>query len=344
MGVERQPGGSHRLRPRASDISRIANSLCEQGGRCTLPGMCFSAIAFEDLRRLEREFDAKADQDAYAELAERRWQDGSAKLPKALDDSLLAIGGKAAGFVQKWLERRVDELTQELFAQKRRVADAERKLAVKETRKALEDARIGTDKMGKAQRALDDLRRREPLPRDSRIFPGVYSTVILSEGGRRILRPMRYGCRPAGKPAFYDQKYPGTYNARRDNLEGFWKGQFGRTHGLMVASRFYENVEGEDGRNKVLEFTPRDGEPMLIACLWSHWSDPKGVEPDLLSYAAITDEPEPEVAAAGHDRTIINIKSEYVEAWLNPDPGNLAALYSIFDDKRHPYYEHRLAA
>ena len=24
--------------------------------------------------------------------------------------------------------------------------------------------------------------------------------------------------------------------------------------------------------------------------------------------------------------------------------GNLAALYAIFDDKRHPYYEHRLAA
>ena len=66
--------------------------------------------------------------------------------------------------------------------------------------------------------------------------------------------------------------------------------------------------------------------------------------PDLYSFAAITDDPEPEVAAAGHDRTIINIKPEHVDAWLNPEPGNLAALYEIFDDKRHPYYEHRLAA
>ena len=32
---------------------------------------------------------------------------------------------------------------------------------------------------------------------------------------------MRYQCRLAGKPAFYDVKFPGTYNARRDNLEGF---------------------------------------------------------------------------------------------------------------------------
>src|SRR5690606_40570510 len=55
------------------------------------------------------------------------------------------------------------------------------------------------------------------------------------------------------------------------------------------------------------------GEPMLIACLWSHWSDPQGGEPELYSFAAITDDPEPEVAAAGHDRTVINIRPEHVE-------------------------------
>ena len=50
------------------------------------------------------------------------------------------------------------------------------------------------------------------------------------------------------------------------------------------------------------------------------------------------------VAAAGHDRAIINIKPEHIEAWLNPDPENLQALYAIFDDKRHPFYEHLVAA
>ena len=167
---------------------------------------------------------------------------------------------------------------------------------------------------------------------------------MVSEGGKRVVYPMRYQCRPEGKPAFYDTKYPGTYNARRDNLEGFWKSQFGHTHGLMIVETFYENVEGEDGKNKVLQFTPRDGGPMYVACLWSRWSDPKGIEPDLLSFAAITDEPEPEVAAAGHDRTIINIKPEHIDAWLNPDPTNLVALYAIFDDKQHPFYEFQEAA
>ena len=69
--------------------------------------------------------------------------------------------------------------------------------------------------------------------------------------------------------------------------------------------------------------------------------DPAGKEPDLLSFAAITDDPEPEVAAAGHDRTIINIKPEHVDAWLNPERTNLAAQYAILDDRARPYYEHR---
>ena len=310
----------------------------------TLIVMCYSAMVLADLMKLERLYGARVDDALFAQTVEVRWWEGQAKLPKALDDSLLARGGPAAEWVKKWRTRRADDLTQELFAQKRRVADAERALQVKETKKAREDVRIGADKMGKAQVALDDLRRAEQKDRDSRIYPGTYTSVIVAEGGQRVIRPMRYQCRPAGKPASYDRQYPGTYNARRDNLEGFWKGQFGHTHGVMVASRFYENVDGPDGKNQVLEFTPRDEEPMLIACLWSNWTDPKGKEPDLLSFAAITDEPEPEVAAAGHDRTIINIKPEHIDAWLNPDPGDLAAIYGIFDDKRHPYYEHRKAA
>jgi hypothetical protein len=55
--------------------------------------------------------------------------------------------------------------------------------------------------------------------------------------GRRIVVPMRYQCRLAGKPAFYDTKFPGTYNARRDNLEGFWRDLFGAKHCVMIATR-----------------------------------------------------------------------------------------------------------
>ncbi len=159
-----------------------------------------------------------------------------------------------------------------------------------------------------------------------------------------MLRPMRYGCRPAGKSTFYDTKYPGTYNARRDNLQGFWKGQFGRTQGVALWWKFFEHVD-RDGQDVVLEFTPGTGELMTIACLYSHWTPPVGSnEQELRSFAAVTDEPPPEVAAAGHDRCIIPLQAQHVDTWLNPDPANLEVQQAVLDHRERYYYEHRMAA
>jgi putative SOS response-associated peptidase YedK len=60
-----------------------------------------------------------------------------------------------------------------------------------------------------------------------------------------------------------------------------------------------------------------------------------------LSFALITDEPPEEVAAAGHDRCVIPIKPQHLEAWLNPDPRNLQAMQAILDDRERPFFEHR---
>jgi putative SOS response-associated peptidase YedK len=311
--------------------------------------MCYSAQAWQDYRKFKREFDATIGIKEYVRLFWDWREKGTPyKFPKAMLDAFANAEDGDERQIRDWIDTwKIEEaaaIEQELFAQKARLANAERTLQTKVTKKAQKDQRIATDKISKGKLRQSDLRRTVPLPRDSRFFPGNYATVMVAEGGKRMVYPMRYQCRPDGKPAFYDTKYPGTYNARRDKLEGFWKELFGHTHALMVVDTFYENVEGEDGENKKLQFTPRDGAPMYVACLWSRWTDPKGVEPDLLSFAAITDDPEPEVAAAGHDRTIINIKPEHIDAWLNPDRSDLQALYAIFDDKQHPYYEYREAA
>ncbi len=310
--------------------------------------MCYSAQVRAEHKKFQRTTGASMDIKDYVRLF---WQasgpgegDRRPRVPRAMEIGFLRDGPtEIADLIRQWDAIEVAALEQEMFRQRRRVADAERTLKIRMTKKAQEDVRIGGNKVDQAKARIATLKRTEPKPSDARIFPGHYCHVLVSEGGERVIRPMRYQCRSAGKPASYDKRYPGTYNARRDNLEGFWKHQFGHTHGLLIADVFFENVEVE-GQNKVLAFTPRTGEPMLIACLWSQWTDPKGEEPDLYSFAAITDEPEPEVAAAGHDRTIINIKPEHVDAWLNPDPANLDALYAIFDDRQHPYYEHRLVA
>lgn len=310
--------------------------------------MCYSAQVMADYRKMVRNYGAVMSLDDFAKLYFHDPGKARPKTPKAMDDAFSEWRNTAEHAIWRdivgWRGEEVIALERELFAQKTRLNSAQRALQVKVTKKAENDVRVATNKIERAGQKLADLRRDDLLDRDSRIFPGMYAPVIVREGRRRVIKPMRYQCRLEGKPAFYDTKYPGTYNARRDSLESYWREAFGRRHGILVVDTFFENVEGPDGKNRVLQFTPRDREPMLVACLWSAWSDPTGQEPDLLSFAAITDEPEPEVAAAGHDRTIINIKPEHIDAWLNPDPENLAALYAILDDKRHPFYEHQLAA
>ena len=307
--------------------------------------MCYSSQIVAEWKKYVRHYGVQIDVQEYFNLFWRRQQGEKIKTPKALDESFLQPETdderKVAGLIAEWRAGEAMRFEQELFKQRRRLADAQRALAEKPTKKAAEDERISGNKAEQLARWLGDLKRTQLEPQDSRIYPQHYAHVIVWHEGRRVLMPMRYGCRPAGKPAFYDTKYPGCYNSRKESLEGFWRQQFGRDHAIMVADAFYENVQ-RDGKNVVLEFRPDTRAPMLVACLWSRWT--KTGEPDLLSFSAITDEPPPEVAAAGHDRCIIPIRPENVDSWLRPDPANLAASYAVLDDRERPYYEHRLAA
>lgn len=319
--------------------------------------MCYSAMVVNNYLRYAREFGAELSIKEFYDLFYRRRGNPKLKLPKAMEmafsDSLTPAEQDIKALIDEFYTEQATKLEQNLFKQRKRLADAERTLQTKVTKSATESQRIATDKIAWAMGKLADLHRTDLKDRDSRIFPGHYAPVMIWEDGKRVVKPMRYQCRPAGKPVFYDTKYPGTYNARRDNLEGFWKGLFGRTHGVMLVNAFFENVSrhkvegrelapGEKEENVVLEFRPRPTQDMLVACLWSRWTGPD--EPELLSFAAITDEPPAEVAAAGHDRCIVPIKAENIDAWLNPDPKDLAAMYAILDDRQRPYYEHRMAA
>ncbi|SMG39641.1 SOS response-associated peptidase family protein [Paraburkholderia susongensis] len=319
--------------------------------------MCYSAQILADYRKYVRMFGAHMSLREFAQLYFERAEGSKAKIPKGMDDAFLNPTSEEEreikALIDEFNAQQTSKFEQDLFKQRKRLADAERTLQTKVTKAATESQRIATDKIAWTLGKLEDIQRAEPQPRDSRIFPGHYAPVMVMEDGQRVIKPMRYQCRIAGRPAAFDDKYPGTYMARIDNLEGFWKPLFGCSHGILVASAFYENVsrakmegrelaENEKDENVILEFRPNPAHDMLVACLWSRWSAPG--EPDLLSFAAITDEPPPEIAAAGHDRCIIPIKSENIDAWLNPDASDLAALYAILDDRDRPYYEHRLAA
>ncbi len=322
--------------------------------------MCYSAQIKADYHHFVREWGAVVSIKRFAELFWEKRKDGQwTRIPKAMREAFRKPAGED-GFALARLVAEADrELAEryqaELRVQTARLENAEAVLAgSRPTRKAADDQRIATNKVKAAQRNLDDLQRSERVDRDSRIFPGSYAPVMIEQEGRRIVVPMRYQCRLPGWDAATERKYPGSYNARRDKLEESWGKLFGHRHAIIIVTRFYENVSrhklegreltaGEKEENVVLEFDPQPPQEMLVACLWNISKGDDGGT-DLFSFAAITDEPPAEVAATGHDRCIIPIKPEHVDAWLNPDPDNRAALYAILDDRARPYYEYRQAA
>lgn len=306
--------------------------------------MCYSAQIEADFRKYVKMFGPVISLRQFAELY---WEHGGRelKIPKAMEaafsDAATDDERRIQALIAESNALRAVKLEQELFKQRARLSDAERILATKPTKAAAESKRIASDKIDVAARRLADLNRNTMRDSDSRIYPGWYAPVMIVQDGRRVVVPMRYRCRLPGWTAQIEREKPGTYNARRDNLKRVWGKLFGYTHGIMIVNRFYENVD-RGGKNVVLQFDPTPPQRMLVACLWSRTPIPG--EPDLWSFAAITDEPPPEIAAAGHDRCIVPIRPENVDAWLSPDPSDLAAQYAILDDRERPYYEHRMAA
>ncbi len=318
--------------------------------------MCISAVVQQNLDQLARQHKARVDTELFENLFARRAAGADIKLAKSLEANFLnprnAAAVRIAQHITAYQEATASKWQIDLFQQKTRLADAGRKLKARTTQKAQDDQRIATNKIAWLRAKLADLKRTEPNGNDARIFPFWYAPVLVSEAGERVIKPMRYHCRPSGKPASVDSRYPGLYNARRDNLEGFWKNQFGRQHAYCVLQSFYENVAvhdfekralhpGEKAQYRVLHFNPQPASDMLVACLYDSWQKPG--EPALLSFAAITDDPPPEVAVTGHNRCIIPLKPQNLSTWLTPG-ADLASYYALLDDRERPYYAHELAA
>jgi putative SOS response-associated peptidase YedK len=313
--------------------------------------MCYSARVRQSLHDLMKKFGASVDWESFELLFRQRLEDSSIKISRALEDNFVdpanPVAHKTREHILEHRRKQTAAWETDLFKQKKRLSDATRSLQTKETKKAREDVRIATDKIESYRERLSDLKRAEPVANDARIFPMTFAPVIVGNRGKRVIRPMRYTCRLAGKPAMYDRKYPGLYNARRDNLDGFWSQVYGASHAVVWVDSFFENVrrelaDGEKETNTVLHFQPNPPEPMIVACLWSHWSGQEG--PDLDSFAAITDEPPPEIAETGHERCIVALQSNNLDEWLSPAGVPKSRLEEILSDRKPVYYEHRKAA
>ncbi len=270
------------------------------------------------VRELSLRYQARVDLSAFEGLYEEQEKTNKLKLLKGLESFVLSEVPDRRAIVQGRLEslmaRQKAKLLADLASQEERLARASSQLAEKETKSLINEARIAKNKVNQIRERIDELGRQ--APETERIFPGVFAPLIVSHEGKRWIRPFRYQLRPSGETEIFDRKFNGTYNVRRDRLHEvrWWKNLYGKNHGLLVMRRFYEHVETPDGDSMILEFREELEKDLLVPCLY----DRNEVGPfPLDSFGLITDDPNPEVLAAGHDRTPLVIHPESIDEWLD---------------------------
>ncbi len=190
-------------------------------------------------------------------------------------------------------------------------------------------------------RELDPKKFRD-LASNPRIYPQYFAPVIVSENGRRHIRPMRYRVRPHDSPTEVPSKY-NLFNARLDSLESraTWSKLFGRCHGVLIAHAFFEWVTHEN-KKQVIAFHARQQKNLPIPVLFDTWTAPDGLE-SFSSFALITGEPTPEILAAGHDRCPLVLPLSGLDAWLQPQQQSRRTLKSLLHKPVPLTFEAQLA-
>ena len=179
--------------------------------------MCYSAQVDAVIKRLQRQEGITIDYAEAERVFLRRLTDKRIKVPRAFeanfDEPSNADEKRIKELIEQYRSGLETQLQQDIFKQAKRLADAERSLKVKETKKAREDVRIATDKIEANRQRLSRLRAPDIDVEDGRIFPFWYAPIIVNREGQRTLTLARYHLRQRNSPEFIDRKYPGLYNA-----------------------------------------------------------------------------------------------------------------------------------
>src|SRR3978361_37157 len=108
--------------------------------------MCFSARVRQNLKHLSRRYEAEVDWAAFEELYRRRAEGEDIKASRDLQRNFqnpeTDAEHRTAKYITQYLQTKRTEWESGVFAQKRRVAEAEESLTKRETKKAREDIRI----------------------------------------------------------------------------------------------------------------------------------------------------------------------------------------------------------
>jgi putative SOS response-associated peptidase YedK len=299
-----------------------------------------------DLRELEKLFRVKIDWSSFDEAYKIRNEYSLAKIPAGIDSYIIQNAEtptqkRLAGMAKSFYKSETEKATIKLKKFEQDVKDFESKLKAGSKIKDLEEklkTRRATVEQYKERIENYSKIDEKGAPR---IFPNFYAPVIVGRGKDQAIRLMRYHLCPANGKELNVYKY-NLFNARKDRLldSKLWKPIFGKQHGIFPFYRFYESVAGENGEAKIIYFEPKDEKIMWSAAIFEESKIDAGL---LRSFAAVTDEPPPEVVAAGHDRCPIFLTKEEFGTWLEPNGTSKEDLVALLDRKVPTYFQHRAA-
>lgn len=310
--------------------------------------MCYSAMVYAEYRSVARNYSGDICWHEFKDMVDQRERgielDYSIKIPDGLIEGLIAQGGSAANeialYQRRWkvVERRMLEQAMQEAGTEFLLAEEKMKAkATKTNQKAVETKKR---KFDKAKLALENANK--PAGDRYRIYPLYFAPIVIEDVGKRLIVPARFRILPrTGVEVPYGYN---VFNARRDSLQSArnWKPLFSRQHAIFPFANFFEWVE-RDGQSVEIRFNP-DGhnEGMHAASLYEIYQHPDLGQ--IRSFALVTDEPPPEVAAAGHDRCPVFLAHNKIDQWLNPGEQTFQQLDELLDHIERTYYSHFLAA
>lgn len=158
-----------------------------------------------------------------------------------------------------------------------------------------------------------------PVPRYN-VCPTQDLAVVTAEGGRRALRPMRWGFLPQWYKTPTDG--PLLINARAETIadKPAFRAAVRARRCLVPATGFYEWTKDAAGNRLPWYFVPRDREPLVFAGVWQDWT---AGEARFVTVAIVTCAASPWMAATHHREPVRLAPADWAR-WLG-ETGEKAA-------------------
>tara|TARA_B110001454_G_C12723340_1_gene436785 strand:+ start:4122 stop:5033 length:912 start_codon:yes stop_codon:yes gene_type:complete len=299
-----------------------------------------------DLRKLEKQFGVKIDWSSFDEAFNIRSKYSQSMIPSGLDSYIIQnaetpLQKRLAKMAKAHYQAEIDKFSAKLKKYEQDVKDFEAKLKSGSKIKDLESKLQKRRETVEWHKEKINYYERIEETGAPRVFPNFFAPVIVDQGKEKLVKLMRYHVCPKNGKELNAFKY-NLFNARRDRLldSRTWKPLFGKQHAIFPFHRFYESVAGANGQAKIIYFEPKEKEIMWSAAIYEEAK----IEPGFLrSFAAVTDEPPPEVAETGHDRCPVFLSEDKFELWLNPTGIPREELVKLLDSKVPTYFEHKAA-